>query len=58
MLAMKHAMKRNGDTRKALDAAKSAAFKDMTEYYSKFNKQVIKCSVRQLNEYFMNLMYS
>ena len=55
---MEHAMKRNGDTRKALDAAKSDAFKDMTEYYSKLNMQVIKCSVRQLNEYFMNLMYS
>ena len=58
MLVMKHAMKHNGDTRKALDAAKSTAFKDMTEYYAQFDKQVIRCSVKQLNEYFMNLIYS
>lgn len=55
---MKHAMKRNGDSRTALDAAKNAAFKDMTEYYAQFDKQVIRCSVKQLYEYFMNLMYS
>lgn len=52
---MKHAMKFNNDTKKNRYEAMKAVFRDMYEYYHRQNKPLITASVRQLNEYFMNL---
>lgn len=52
---MKHAVKFNNDTKKNRYEAMKAAFRDMHEYYHKQEKPLIMASVRQLNEYFMNL---
>ncbi len=52
---MTHAMKFNNDTKENRYEAMKAAFRDMYEYYHRQDKPLITASVRQLNEYFMNL---
>ena len=52
---MKYAMKQNGDSKKNRYEAMKTAFRDMYKYYHEQDKPLITASIRQINEYFMNL---